>query len=61
MDQGSPLWTRSMDLLSWTGFVDSLFLIMRNEQKEKKCKNKIKTTTTTTTTTTNNARLISDI
>ena len=33
------------------------FLITRNEQKQKKCKNKIKTTTTTT----NNARLISDI
>ena len=50
------IWTGSMDPLSWTGFMDSFFLIMRNEQKQKKCKNKIKTTTTT-----NNARLISDI
>ena len=34
MDQGS------MDPLSWTGFVNSFVLIMRNEQKQKKCQNK---------------------
>ena len=42
------IWTGSMDPLSWTGFMDGFFWIMRNEQKQKKCKNKIKITTTTT-------------
>ena len=49
MDQGS------MDPLSWNGSMDTFFQIMRNEQKQKECKNKIKKTTTT-----NNAQLISN-
>ena len=49
MDQGS------MDPLSWTGSMDTFFKIMRNEQKQKECKNKIKKKTTT-----NNAQLISN-
>ena len=32
----------SMDPLSWTGSMDTFFKIMRNEQKQKECTNKIK-------------------
>ena len=62
MDQGSmaphfgpgPYGPPSYGAGSWTAF----FKIMRNEQKQKKCKNKMKKTKATTT---NNARLISNI
>ena len=47
-----------MDPLSWTGSTDTFFKIIRNEQKQKEYKNKIKIIIKTTTT--NNAQLISN-
>ena len=39
---GPLSWTGSMDPLLWTGSMDRFFLIMRNEQKQDECKNKVK-------------------
>ena len=47
-----------MDPLSWTGSMDTFFKIIRNEQKQKEYKNKIKKIIKKTTT--NNAQLISN-